>query len=397
MRLTKLLIGLALLAPATAAADIPVPENDSFYAVPKGLKHVANGTVLDSRKVDATSFGIPLPAQAWQVKYRTLDVHRRATATVTTVLVPTQAWPGTGKRPLVSYQTAEDGVSGKCAPSYVLRNGLASGTNNTAPESMVIGQALQRGIAVAVPDYEGPASEFLAARGEGRMVLDGIRAARRFKDAGLRGAPVGIWGYSGGAFATSIAGQLQPKYAPRVKLAAIVLGGVPANVKDTIMSFDNLGLGGIIAMGFSSVSRAYPKMHLLDYLNEEGKAAVAAGSRDCIIEAGGRSFGRRLSDFESVPHAIDTPEITSFLQRISPLGVPGTPAAPVYDYHAVLDELAKIGPDRELVAKYCAAGVKVQHYEEQLGEHLSLVGSGAPAAIDYLADRFNGVPAPSTC
>jgi acetyl esterase/lipase len=279
----------------------------------------------------------------------------------------------------------------------VLRNGFASGANNTAPESFVMTQALQQGIAVVVPDYEGPQSEFLSGLGEGRMVIDGIRAARRFAPAGLKGSPVGIWGYSGGAYATSIAGQIQPNYAPRVKLAAMVLGGVPADLQSTILSFDKLRLGGILAMGFSSVARSYPGQHLETYLNDTGRAALQEAGKDCIADAALRRIGQGFSDFESTPDAIHVPAVANFLRRISPLGIPGTPATPVYDYHAVLDELAPIGPDQELVARYCGAGVKVQHVEDRLSEHISLVASGAPGVITYLTDRFNGVPAPSTC
>lgn len=76
---------------------------------------------------------------------------------------------------------------------------------------------------------------------------------------------------------------------------------------------------------------------------------------------------------------------------------PVVPNAPVYDYHAVLDELAPIGPDRALVARFCRAGVTVQHVEDPINEHISYVGAGAPVALDYLGARFAGEPAPNNC
>ncbi|MFF3397056.1 lipase family protein [Streptomyces sp. NPDC002659] len=40
--------------------------------------------------------------------------------------------------------------------------------------------AVERGWSVIVPDYEGPASEFLGAAAAAHGILDGIRAARSF-------------------------------------------------------------------------------------------------------------------------------------------------------------------------------------------------------------------------
>jgi hypothetical protein len=47
--------------------------------------------------------------------------------------------------------------------------------------------------------------------------------------------------------------------------------------------------------------------------------------------------------------------------------------------------------------QYCADGVRVDHYEDYLSEHLVLTATGAPGAIAYLTQRFAGVPAPDNC
>jgi hypothetical protein len=107
--------------------------------------------------------------------------------------------------------------------------------------------------------------------------------------------------------------------------------------------------------------------------------------------------GAKIEDFTRDPSVLQDPRIVNLFKRISPLWFRGTPEAPVYDYHAVFDELAPIGPDRELVARYCAAGVRVQHYEDYTSEHLSLTVSHAFAAMDWLGDRFAGLPAPNNC
>ena len=390
------IVVLALFAPGGAmAAPVPLPDDDPFYAQPAGLAAATPGSVLRSRTVSATAYGVPIPARAWQVLYRSSNTDGTPTANVATVIVPLTPAPG-GKRPLLAYQTAEDGVGTKCAPSYALRAGPQAGATNSEGETGLIASAVARGWAVVAPDYEGPDSQFLGADGEARGVLDGVRAAKAFGPAGLDDSPVGMMGYSGGALATAQAAQLQSDYAPELPVAGIALGGVVPDVKATVRQFDVLGMDGVIVMGIVGVDRAYPEANVKQYFNAKGKAALAASAKDCITDAGIRNAGVDINTLTTVPDALDIPAVTALLWRMSPLGRPGTPMAPVYDYHATSDELAPIGPDRDLVARYCRDGVRVQHVEMP-GEHFSGLVTGAPGALAYLGDRFAGKAAPSTC
>lgn len=396
----SLLVSLVVLAlaPGVATAAGPPPDEDPFFAVPKRLAKVANGAVLASRPVEAVAGPLPMPATSWQVKYRSQDTQGRPTATVTTLMVPDAPWPGPGPRPLLSYQTAEDGIGARCAPSYALTAGLDAGGTNSNAETLIVRLALERGWTVAVPDYEGPHSEFLGAQGSGRMVLDGIRAARRFKPAAVDPeAPIGMWGYSGGSLATAIAAQLQRRHAPHLRLAGIALGGTVADIKATIRAFDGSAVGGAIIMGLAGVDRAYPRYRLKQYLNDFGREAYEAVQKDCINDAAQRYPGLKFADIESVPNALELPQLQPLFRRISPLHVRGVPSAPVYEYHAVGDELAPVAPARELVRRYCDAGVPVLMEEKLAGEHISEAAAGAPGALDYLGARFAGEPPRSSC
>jgi len=179
-----MLMAMTMRAAPAEAAGIPVPEDDPFYDVPADIADYENGEVIDSRPIDPKVFEIPIPARGWQLKYRTEDHKGHASATVTTVLVPDAPWKGDGPRPLLSYQTAEDGVAGKCAPSYAFSAGVKA-LSNSYPELGLVALAVQRGWSVSVPDYEGPQSEFLVAGVQAKGILDGIRAARNFADAGI--------------------------------------------------------------------------------------------------------------------------------------------------------------------------------------------------------------------
>jgi hypothetical protein len=215
------------LSTAVARADVPFPDDDSFYSAPPDLAVRPDGAVLGVRPVSV--FGLPIQVSAWQLRYRTTDSADLPILDVATVIVPPTPWPGA--RPLLSYQVPEDSLGTRCAPSFALAGGRDIGVVNTLLDVPFMTAELRRGWALVVSDYEGPRSRFFDGVGAGRAVLDGVRAARTFAPGGVSTAsPVGAWGYSGGAFATLWAAQLRSSYAPDVRLAGISTGGVPAGI-----------------------------------------------------------------------------------------------------------------------------------------------------------------------
>ncbi len=394
------LCGAAVVCAAScsAAVAVPLPSADPFYSVPPSISGLANGTILASRSVAVSAYSIPMPVHAWQVKYKTTDNQGDASADVATVMVPDAPWTGSGPRPLVSYQTAEDGISTACAPSYGLRAGVTDDENNSGAETGLMEYALLQGWAVVAPDYEGPDSEFLAPAGEAHGVLDGMRAALGFAPAGLSArTPLAMWGYSGGSLATDLAAQAQPTYASSLHFKGIALGGTVADIQATLDAFSGGPAGGAIVMGFAAVNRDFPSANLLQYFNAAGRKAIAAAQNDCLVQAAAQFPFASLQQYEAYPGVESTPAVVNLLHSISPLGIPGTPTAPIYDYHSAVDELAPIGPDRRLMRRFCAAGVKVDHVETLLGEHVAVALDGAPGAVAYLAARFAGRPAPDDC
>lgn len=59
--------------PIVARAAVPNPDQDPFYSVPSRLAGIRDGTVLASRQVQAMAGLVPMPARAWEVKYKTID------------------------------------------------------------------------------------------------------------------------------------------------------------------------------------------------------------------------------------------------------------------------------------------------------------------------------------
>jgi hypothetical protein len=382
-------IGAASAGPSgpgsgTALAE---PNNDPFYRPAPGFESNTPGTVLASRPVTVTGLGLPVPADSVQFLARSTDAKGAPTAVVGTLMVPKAPYQGR-TRPLVSYQPATDSLGDQCNPSYKLR----AGTEGELPLMM---QALEHGWAVVVTDYEGPTNAFAAGRMAGHAVLDGVRAAEALPGTGLAGAstPVGLWGYSGGGLATSWAAQLQPGYAPELTIAAVASGGTPADLAAAARQIDGGIASGLTLLASTGIMRAYPEMRSL--LNDTGRAMTEQIGDMCIGEAVSTFPFRHLNEFTVSPDPLSEPVALTVMED-NHLGRL-TPTAPVFLYHSINDELIPFGSVQKLQADWCAKGATVTLYPDAVSEHSSLAVSGAPLAVGFMASRFAGLPAPTTC
>ncbi|MGK8510426.1 lipase family protein [Nocardia asiatica] len=384
----------ALGAAPMAHAELPPPDLDPFYAAPADLGDYRNGAVLDSRPI--ALFGLPLPISTWQVKYRSSDASDDPVADVATVMVPMLPWFGPGARPLLSYQVPEDSLGIRCAPSFALRGGWGTGAVNTLIDTPFMAEALRRGWAVVVSDYEGPRSRFLDGVNSGRGVLDGIRAARDFPPAGLGPAtPIGAWGYSGGAFATLWAAQIQPWYAPDVRFAGITSGGVPADWPAIAREADGTLQAGLALLILFALARNDPGGGLAKLLNDRGHAALVENGAACGSDLVPKYAGAWVDDFALVPDLLTHPvfRAATIAQELGG----SAPAAPMYLYHSLTDDVIPVAGFTDLVGRYCALGASVTSVHSMLPTHNPAAIGEAPGAMNFLADRFAGLPVAPGC
>jgi secretory lipase len=382
---------------SSGAATVPAPGADAFYRAPTNLAATLPGTVLRERAVSVAAYGYqPERVKAWQVLYRTTDTQGNPEAAVATILEPQGATPA--HRPLISYQVAEDSLGSQCAPSYELRAGAASTNSVEQTEILLIDSLMERGWAVVVPDYEGPSSAYTGGVQAGHAVLDGIRAAERFTPDGLSpGSPVGMWGYSGGALATAWAAELQPSYAPNINLVATAAGGVPVNLGHIAQKINGGLFAGYYLAGVVGLSRAYPALASLlsTILLPSGVKAAAEVGTECNSTIVQQFAFKDITKYTNVPDPLALPVAQQVLAADT-LGQ-HRPTGPLYIYQAVPDELIPIADVDHLVAGYCTQGVVVDYQRNEASDHLTLVGTGAFAALQWLQDRFTGQPAPDNC
>jgi hypothetical protein len=386
----SLLTALALVCTLAAAQAIPQPADDPFYQPPAGFAAHPAGTILRSRQITAMKLAVPLPVQAWQILTRSTDTKGRPVGVVATLMVPMAPYLGGGARPLLSYQVAINSLGDQCNPSYSLRSGSRDG--NTQVELNLMEQAMLKGWAVVTTDHEGPRSAYTAARMGGHAVLDGIRAALRLPDTGLAGpaTPIGLMGYSGGAQATGWAAEMHASYAPELDIKGIASGGTVADLGAGLRQIDGGAFSGLVFGAMVGIDREYPELNLDALLNPAGHAMKAEISDMCVSQLRESHAFEHFRTYTNVPDPFSEPKVQRVVSDVR-LGRT-TPSAPVYLYHAILDELIPIADVDVLYSQWCAGGGNVTYHRDPASDHITLLVTGAPAALSFLEARFAGIP-----
>ncbi|MEU9159197.1 lipase family protein [Streptomyces sp. NPDC048424] len=394
LRSTALAAVAAALAVSAVPAAVPTAGATASAATassPGGPAGGAPGDVVGS----APSAFHPLPGQptntrAWKIHYRSTTADGIPNVVSGTVIVPQDG--RTGPRPLITYAVGTVGLGDSCAPSENLPHG-------TAMEANLIQQLTLRGWAVVVTDYEGLGTPgvhtYTVGPSAGHAVLDAARAAQRLPGTGLSPTgPVGIMGYSQGGQASSWAAELQGSYAPELQVKGTATGGVPADLLE-VAGFNNGSYGsGLIFMAAAGQDAAFPELKLDSYLNPAGRLLVAGMKENCVaIDAIAGSF-KRISDL-TTRDPLAQPDWRARLDQ-SRLGRTA-PAAPVYQYHALGDELIPYGVGRRLRSDWCGRGANLEFDTVWVGEHVSGVITHSLAAGNWLADRFAGRPTHANC
>ncbi|MFC9894272.1 lipase family protein [Nocardia sp. NPDC127579] len=377
---------------ATAHADRSATDA-AFYQPPAGYEQTRPGTILASRTVDLPGLRtLPVAARAWQLLYRTTASDGSPYASVTTVLVP----DGPSRpRPLLSFQMAYDSIDPDCAPSQTLSR-PASGLSGLEIASATAG--LTKGWAVALPDPGGIDAHFFTPREMGYATLDGIRAAENFAPLGLAGAAtkVAMWGYSGGAIASSWAAELQPAYAPELTIAGAALGAPVVDLFGALRTASGQATAGLVPLGMAAVSKDDPEFaaRLDRYLTPFGRQVIAGVANQCVRDVVGQNVFRPVAEYLNVP--IDQVLADPVIAAATAARGRGwhAPTAPIYVYNGTHDEVSTIGGTDRMVDAYCAGGSSVTYVRDEMpnvgSAHGIVAVTGLGGAFDWITRALTG-------
>ncbi|QYX75721.1 lipase family protein [Streptomyces akebiae] len=390
-------VASATLPPLTVPV-LPAPplSDDAFYVPPSPLPDGKPGEVIRVRDVPLSSYQ---GAHVQQIMYLSTDLRDRLVPVTGMLLTPLLQKPG-NDNPVVVGTPGTRGLDDGCAPS---KQADLLEANPSSPDYEVAEyqQLVALGISVVVTDYEGQGtpgdSSYLVGPSEGRNALDAVRAAERINGSGLSSnSPVGIAGYSQGGQGAAWAAELQPAYAPELSLRGVLAGGVPA---DMLLEVNHLngnvtGGAGFALSTLVGLNHAYPELDLDGRLTPEGRQIINHVKQSCYIEDFA-AFGTTTVGQVTNPDVLSDPA----WQRAYRASLLGTrkPGAPAYLYHGTADTIVPIAQGDMLYHDWCARGASVQYEVIPGVEHISGFVAGAPAGIQWLADRLAGKQAVAGC
>ncbi|KAH8431533.1 putative secretory lipase [Aspergillus melleus] len=397
-------VALAMPAARSANDTRPVePVHDPFYLPPEGFESSPPGTILRSREppfpIAAFSFAKVNLAAAHQLLFRSTDSFGNPIVAASTILVPHNA----DYTKLLSYQVAQDAASPNCAPSFALQLHAAHdnflGLIMPQAEILFLSSALGKGWIVTVPDHLGTKSAFLANKLSGHTVLDNVRAALESSDlTHIASNPtITLWGYSGGSLASGFAAELQPTYAPELKIAGVALGGTVPEILPVIKTVNKGFFAGLVPSGVQGLANEYPKIQtLIDENVLPEKLEDFRKTKDfCLTEDLLHYLNHDIYTYVNNTEIFEGPEATKVL-RENAMGQ-HTPKVPVLVYKSLNDEVSPVNDTDALVTKYCDGGADVEYKRDTLSEHGAMEIVGAPDAVIWLTDRMNGVPVKQGC
>lgn len=390
-------IGSAAHAQALPGALLPAPDGLGFYQPPAQMP-ARNGDIIWARRSNwPRNLLANYEVKAWQVLYRSTTVTGAPVAVSGTIIVPQKAF--TGPRPIVGWAPGTKGIGDHCATS---RN-ITKGSDYDAPFIM---NALDRGWAVAVTDYEGLGTPgdhvYVVGRALGRNVLDVVRAATRLTEANLSSAArIALFGYSEGGAASLWAATLRPSYAPELNVLAAAAGGVPADLPAVANHNDGQLFSGIQLYAAAGYAKAYglPLEDVYDpsnsyivqnnILNGRGHAALRTARNDCLFEVSlSLAFTQRRNLTDNRVDLVTEP---AWAQRFAEnkLGNIVTGLPPLHLFHGINDQAVPFTQARNLRSTYCQAGVNVEWQQYSFAEHGLGLALGIGNAIRFIQTRFD--------
>lgn len=382
---------------------LPPPSKDAWYAPPTGWESAKLGAVLRTRAHAYPTLNIRNAIDTFQVLYRTTDSRNNASWSVATVFIPkshancvlnttSPAYNASAcAHGLVAYEVPSDSADSDAAPSYLLQMREPYGEMR---------DMLARGWFVLVPDYEGPGASFCAGVQAGHATLDATRAVLSLAgpQLGLRmdRVKVGLWGYSGGAFAAEFAAELAGTYAPELTIDASVIGGSSPNlttVDERMNAKDTAGLVVTSILGIT-VQQPAAREFLLKQLHPTGPYnATAFMNATTMTGADALDAFSGQNVFDYFVNGRDdwaNPAMQDVINADAVMGLHGVPRMPSFYYKAEHDEMSPVNETAEIVESFCKQGANILFHRNTVGGHNDELWSGRLRALEYLSAKLDG-------
>lgn len=382
-----LLLSLATAYPASrpAAGSVPPSQDPFYHEVPANLGDLELGDVIDYRKVNLPR--LPPINRAWQIKFRSENSFGKPIHAITTLVIPVYA----DQKKVVTLAPWEDVSFQDCAPSFFMTSNKNL-VNMFTDFSEIYTLMLARGWVVNYPDHQGPNSSFVAGPLEGKITLDSIRAVQKFTNVSSmpKNFQNALWGYSGGSIPVGWAAELQPSYAPEIKIVLAASGGNVVNPESVFKFINKSPFAGFLVPGILGLASEYTTLwdYIWMYLRPEKASKFLKGLSTCLPGDLLNYFLQDiLSEYFTIQSFLDLPAVQDVL-KANTMGK-SIPTIPRYIYQGALDEIQPIKDVDALVKFYCAGGANVEYDRTILG-HATLEVARLATSMIKIDEAFHG-------
>jgi acetyl esterase/lipase len=380
MRIAACLALIGELAPAVRA---------DVHVAPEHLRNSAPGTVF---RIWPLQGGVPSGAKGYRILYRSTDANDQPVAVTGAVIFPAQQPKGT-RRDVVAWAHPTTGVVSRCAPTLL---------PDLATTIQGIDELTSKGYVVVATDYIGLGTKdhhpYLIGASAARNILDSVRAARQIKHTGASHR-FAVWGHSQGGHAALFTGQHAGSYAPELELVSVAAAAPATNLEELFKEDRNTSSGrSLTSMTVLSWSRIFG-IPLDDLVHDHAKHHFEELAHDCIetladffkLDRDEQALERKFLKMDPLEH----PRLRTIMEENAPDALPQH--VPVFIAQGTEDTLVRPHITKEYVTKICSQGNRVMLHVISGGSHMFAGRDSAYHAVEWMAERFRGAPAPNDC
>lgn len=399
-RFPKTIILVTSITAIVSAYFVPASANSAKFLSPHVHIDAADpGSIVDITPLGAVTSEIRAASTASvRIVYRSTNASSGELVEVSgAFFVPSGRAPLDGW-PVVAVAHQGAGTDEPCAPSR---------TTSLLGNAPVVAMLLKHGNAVAVSDYAGlgepgQANDYLDVTSAGRNVIDSVRALRgAFPDISDRWAAFGTG--IGGA-AVWAANQQATGYAAELELVGTAarspLGDLAPLLERTRTGPLTIDQRKALIWSVASLARLYPELNLDDY-----RHGIAARHWDDMTQCFGAGARRGAVAIAAMTPADLTPSTGEAAAALGDLiqdrALPDVPlSAPLSVVNDADDAVVEPHWNNEAINNACTRGESVSWRtnfdppQTAIGDHID---SSLASQIDWLEDRFTGLPPDSRC
>lgn len=376
---------VALLVGSLALSGTPQPG--PFYAAPAHLP-AEPGILLASEPFERD---VPDGSEGWKILYTTTNGDDEVIVASGLVVSP----KGAKASPVIAWAHGTTGFAVGCAPSLLPHPFVAGGMPATDA-------VLAAGWSIVATDYPGLGTSgvqpYLIGEGEGRAVLDAVRAASQLEHTSLAADTV-VWGHSQGGHASLWAGGLASTYAPELSILGVAAMAPASDLPVLLTGIADAPIGSVFgSFALAAYAGTYDNVESQDYVRPGAQLMMQEMHARCLTDPATLvSLATALSADGSV--WAQSPG-KGALGAQAAANVPRMRIlAPVLLAQGLTDTLVLPTMQEGYVADQCDAGQVIDYREYPGADHMGLVADTQLMSdlMAWTGDRFAGVPVVAQC